>query len=61
MAEAQSPVIVEEDNENIVPPADNRTGERIEAGEVALANEGEVTTDASGRPKIEIKLGNSTA
>ena len=52
MAEAQSPVIVEEDNENIVPPADNRTvGERIEAGEVALANEGEVTTDASGRPQ----------
>ena len=56
MAQAQSPVIVEEDNENTVPPADNRTvGERIEAGELALANEGEVTTDASGRPRIEIK------
>ena len=56
MAEAQSPVIVEEDNENTAPPADNRTvGERIEAGEVALADEGKVTTDASGRPRIEIK------
>ena len=60
MAETQNPVLlpylqtVEEDNENTAPPADNRTvGERIEAGEVALANEGEVTTDASGRPRMK--------
>lgn len=55
MAEAQNPVIVEDDDKKDASPTNNRTvGQMIDAGEVALAGEGQTTTDESGTLKIPV-------
>jgi hypothetical protein len=57
MAEEANPVIVEEDEKtqaDDLQPMARTVGEQVEAGEMALADEGKVTTDESGRPRISI-------
>lgn len=57
MAEAQTPVIVEEDKKtqaDDLQPMARTVGEQVKADEMALADEGKMTTDESGRPRISI-------
>ena len=57
MAEEATPVIVEEDEKtqaDDLQPMARTVGEQVEAGEMALADKGKVTTDESGRPRISI-------